>query len=255
MPPLSRSQQRSFFNNLIVDDERRFIYCFVPKTGCTSWRSVLLRVMGKVKSFHEINDPHVRSQYRFLSNYSEGEERHVRLRNYTKFMTHREPLTRLVSAYCDKFLTPGHDFQMRIGRKIISLYRPHATNESLSTGSDVTFQEFVRYVLDIGDKNQMSMDPHWRPASVHCQPCSTDYEYYSATETADEDSGPILRAIGAPDSLHLPHAHIVPRKMETRQYFAQIPRNYIERLLKLYEDDFLLFGYEVPSVDNVANLK
>ena len=254
MPSPTPRQQLSFPRYIIVDDKHKFLYCLVPKSGCTSWRLVLLVLLGKVKSFNEVHDPHDMSQFTFLSSFSEKEEIDRRLKTYKKFMTYRDPLTRLVSAYYDKFVTPGRVYQMRYGRKIIAKYRPGASNESLSTGSDVTFKEFVQFVLDGVEKKRPWMDPHWMPASLFCQPCSNDYDYYSLIETLGEDSVAVLSALGAPQSLRLPHGNVGHKSLSNEQLYSQLPRIYVEKLLKLYETDYSLFGHDIPDVKNIRSI-
>lgn len=248
-PSLSQTEKDYVFRSLIVDDEHRFIYCVVPKTGVTSWKSALLVLMGKEESIDGVEHINVHSRYRYLSTYPAEKQRQWRLKNYTKIMVHRDPLIRLISAYFEKFSVPSINraYHRKHGIRIISMYRPGASRKSLETGTDVKFEEFVKYVLD------GHMDPHWIPASTRCQPCHIDYDYYAATETADEDSVPILLAIGAPHSLHLPHSNEQKRPWNKTHYFSLLSRQSVERILKLYEDDFLLFGYDIPDVGSLTN--
>ena len=248
-PSLSPNIWQTVTSHLMVNDKHQFIYCQVPKTGVTSWKSALLVLMGKEKLADEATNVNVRSRYRYLSSYPEG-QRQWRLKNYTKFMVHRDPMRRLVSAYIDKFATPDTNgiFHEWYGRRIISMYRPGASKESLKTGLGVTFEEFVRYVLD------GHMNPHWIPATEHCEPCLTDYDYYAATETAEEDSSFIFRAIGASDSLHLPHLNANIQPVDTMKYYSELSSQMVEKILKLYEEDFLSFGYKTPDVDSLTRL-
>jgi hypothetical protein len=205
--------------------------------------------MGKEELADSATNVNRRSRYQYLSSYSE-KQRQWRLKNYTKFMVHRHPLHRLLSAYIDKFATPGTNdiFHYFYGRKIISMYRPGASKESLATGNNVTFKEFVRYVLD------GYMNPHWIPATEHCEPCLVGYDYYAATETATEDSNFIFQAIGAPDSLHLPHLNANKQPVDTmKDYYLQLTKEMVEKLVKLYEQDFLFFGYRPPDVGSLTS--
>jgi hypothetical protein len=208
---------------------------------------------GRVNSFDQVDDPHDRSQFVFLSNFSDRQEIDRRLKTYKKFMTYRDPIARLVSAYYDKFVTPGREFQMRYGRKIIAKYRPGASNESLHTGYGVTFREFVQFILDELDKRSW-LEPHWMPASMYCLPCSVDYDYYSPIKTLGEDSAALLDSLGAPQFLRLPHGNVAKKNLSNKQLLSQLPRTYAQRLLKLYESDYSLFASDFPDLTNVRNI-
>ena len=247
--PPSLKQKTTLFQNLIVDDEHRYIYCPVPKASSSSMKSVLLVLMGKENSVINVRHPHSHRRYKHLSDFVEEEQKEWRLRTYTKFMIHREPMTRLISAYIDKFAVFNKPYHRVYGRKIISKYRPGASNVSISTGFDVKFEEFVRFVVDVGSRSLDSLDRHWSPASSCCHPCYIDYDYYSSTDTLDEDIVSILRAIGAPDSLYLPHAHARHLAVNITHYYSHVPILSASNLLKLYSEDFRLFGYDVPDVD------
>ena len=242
---LTPMRLQSLYDNLMVNDKLRFIYCYVPKTGVTSWKSALLVLMGQEASVEGIKDVNQRSRYTYLSRYNTNQEKLWRLEHYTKFMVFRDPLERLISAYVDKFASPGINvpFHKTYGRKIISLYRPNATVESLKHGSDVTFPEFVQFVLD-GYENA-----HWMPSSKRCQPCTIGYDYYAATETASEDAGLIFHALGAPESLYLPHANEKKRSTNATKFYSLLRRNQLQQIINLFKDDYLMFGYREPDVD------
>ena len=39
--------QHTDWGRLFISDQRKYIYCPVPKTGCSSWKLTLLRLTGK----------------------------------------------------------------------------------------------------------------------------------------------------------------------------------------------------------------
>jgi dermatan 4-sulfotransferase 1 len=101
------------YEEMYVDETRRYIYCLVSKASCTSWKRTLFKMADNstVNNFTNGNSElgfklvHDRAFsdkiLRRLSNYT-SEEIQYRLNNYYKFMFVREPLERLVSAYRDK---------------------------------------------------------------------------------------------------------------------------------------------------------
>ena len=97
---------------LFFSDERKYIYCPVPKVACSSWKLTLLRLTGKdLSNLFNIHAAFWWTNDRFLKgavNYN-ATERETRLKSYFKFMFVREPLERLVSAYLDKgFRDPNY---------------------------------------------------------------------------------------------------------------------------------------------------
>ncbi|KAJ8369678.1 hypothetical protein SKAU_G00097060 [Synaphobranchus kaupii] len=114
--------------HLIVDDQHRLLYCYVPKVACTNWKRVLMVLTGDGR-YHDplqipANEAHVAGRLRSLSEFSTAEINR-RLRTYLKFVFVREPFERLVSAYRNKFTRSYNTaFHKRYGTKIVRRHRP-----------------------------------------------------------------------------------------------------------------------------------
>jgi len=135
-------------------------------------------VMGKANTTDPLailaDDSHRTHVFRRLDNYT-SEEIRYRLDHFMKFMFVRHPLERLLSAYRNKFnqnYSSSEYFRSRYGRQIIKQYRTNATEESLAKGHDVTFGEFVQYIIDPRTLSRASFNEHWRPMHDLCLPCS-----------------------------------------------------------------------------------
>ncbi|XP_069063786.1 carbohydrate sulfotransferase 9-like [Pleurodeles waltl] len=229
---------------LYVEHNHKFIYCEVPKVGCTSWKRILLLLtMNISRDFSELpqESVHTARMYTKLSSYSPNKQRQL-LNNYTKVMFSRQPFERLVSAYRDKFHRNRTDdyYIKSIAGFIKSKFRK--SNES---EGPLTFIEFVRFILQEPPKHS---DIHWRPMSLLCDPCNIRYDIIGKFENLKQDSNHVLMDIGAPKDFYYPHIreHATDTGEEaSKSYFRNLSSDHLQGLVSRYYLDFKLFGYPV----------
>eukprot|EP00058_Branchiostoma_floridae_P022582 XP_002608072.1 hypothetical protein BRAFLDRAFT_91450 [Branchiostoma floridae] len=92
---------------IMVVDRIKTMYCFIPKTGCTTLKYLMYNLQhgtNESRANHGLMWIHER-RYRWLKDYSK-EEVDMRLATYNKLIVVRDPLERLASAWLDKF---NHD--------------------------------------------------------------------------------------------------------------------------------------------------
>ncbi|MGH0145111.1 UNVERIFIED_CONTAM: hypothetical protein FKN15_024466, partial [Acipenser sinensis] len=242
--------------HLIVDDRHGLLYCYVPKVACTNWKRVLMVLTGDGKYRDPLkipaNEAHVPSNLRTLSEYSTSEINH-RLRNYLKFAFVREPFERLVSAYRNKFTRNYNTaFHKRYGTKIVKRHRPDPSDEALEHGDDVSFEEFVYYLVDPHTQREEPFNEHWERVHSLCHPCIIHYDVVGKYETLDEDARYILQLAGVSDRVQFPSSSKSTRTTDdmTAQFFHKISPFYQKKLYNLYKMDFLLFNYSLPTYLN-----
>nr|XP_033810322.1 carbohydrate sulfotransferase 14 [Geotrypetes seraphini] len=240
---LSAVQRKIVLKHILVSDEYRFLYCYVPKVACSNWKRVLKVLAGELESV----DVNLKMDHKkglvFLADLQPNEIRH-RLENYFKFIFVRDPMERLLSAYRNKF-GEIKEYQQKYGVEIVKRYRK---NPGKVKGDDVTFSEFLHYLLD---EDVEKMNEHWMPVYNLCQPCAITYDFIGSYERLREDANYVLDHIKAPAFLQFPErqAWYKPVTKEMQQYFlCNTPQDLIKELMPKYILDFSLFAYSLPNV-------
>ncbi|XP_026880237.2 carbohydrate sulfotransferase 14 [Electrophorus electricus] len=243
---LSPLQRKTLLQHVLVNDKHHFLYCYVPKVACSNWKRVLKVLSGtlanvdtKVKMDHH-------ADLVFLADFSPEEVQH-RLQHYFKFMFVREPMARLLSAYRNKF-GEIEAYQRKYGVEIVRRYRKGYAKNAKLAGDDVTFTEFVRYLLD---EDPERMNEHWMPVYNLCQPCAMEFDFIGSYERLENDAAYVLERIGAPENIRFPERQTwyKPVTKETLHYYlCNVPQKLLRELLPKYILDFSFFSYPLPNI-------
>ncbi|XP_070546415.1 carbohydrate sulfotransferase 14-like [Ptychodera flava] len=230
----------------IIVREKRFLYCNTPKVGSTSWMRVIFVLTGRAKSVQELLESLAPVHGHRVPGLRRDEKYHYP--SYFLFMFARHPFARLLSAYRSKFenvdARNGYLKHKRI--EIIKRYRKNPTNHSLEAGDDVTWEEFVRSVID---DNPKSFNPHYIAQHHYCGPCLFPFDFIGKLENVAKESKYVLNRVHAANDIVYP---LQPMKtnssnLETlHSYFSRLTTDQMEKLYKIYELDFKLFGYKYP---------
>ncbi|KAF7284041.1 hypothetical protein GWI33_022660 [Rhynchophorus ferrugineus] len=239
----------SKLNHILVDHNHKLLYCYVPKVACTNWKRVMMLLTGQSNATNLMNIPadlaHANANSLRLSEFPKEEITQM-LKEYTLFLIVRHPFERLLSAYRNKFsdnLTSSKYFQERYGRQIIKKYRPTATDNDLNSGANVSFSEFISFLLNEG----VTTNEHWTPIYNLCLPCTLNYTFIGHYETLLEDAKTILDMVGAPP-LVFPVTRAGHTRDKLREYFQELSIFTIQHLYKMYLADFKLFGYGLEDL-------
>ncbi|XP_027725791.1 carbohydrate sulfotransferase 14 [Vombatus ursinus] len=245
---LPAGQRRTLFRHILVSDQYHFLYCYVPKVACSNWKRVLKVLAGALDSVDVRLKMDHRSDLVFLADLRPEEIRY-RLQHYFKFLFVRDPMERLLSAYRNKF-GEIREYQQRYGAEIVRRYRVGAGPSP--AGDDVTFPEFLRYLVD---EEPERMNEHWMPVYQLCQPCAVHYDFVGFYERLEADANQVLEWVRAPPTVRFPsrQAWYRPASPESLHYhLCNTPRALLQELLPKYILDFSLFAYPLPNVTREA---
>ncbi|XP_067665676.1 carbohydrate sulfotransferase 11-like [Haliotis asinina] len=195
----------TFLHRSWFAEEYKLLYCLVPKVGCTFWKRTLQvlrrQAIGLKTPFKLLYEQCSSGRRVAIKNIMEAVVEgsnltHIISERYVKFMFTRDPFERLFSAYIDKFLTPNLSF-WNLGKIIV--YEMHrAPLKKYWYGHDVTFSEFIEYVLTTEDKY---LDNHFKPISRICDVCNVKYNVIGKLETFKTDVFHIVSMVNASDWL------------------------------------------------------
>ena len=246
---LTRSK---LYRHMLVDQKHKLIYCYTPKVACTEW----LRIMGTLKGlpkeivhfekYGQRNQKtiHSRKLFTYLSSFPIDEANKM-LRDYKTFFFVREPLERILSAYIDKFTRPywPNFFYRNVARRIIKRVRPNATIQALSEATDLSFDEFTRYIASVGSSR---WDHHWGLYDDICRPCKIKYDFIGHFENIMQEGPYLLKDAGVD---HLVPIDFRPSNTSSllKRYYSQIPKSTILKIVEMCRSNFEMFGYPFPG--------
>ncbi|XP_035687546.1 carbohydrate sulfotransferase 11-like, partial [Branchiostoma floridae] len=246
------------FNNFIVIEKTKTVYCFIPKTGCTTTKLVFYNLEHDVNitDFEKDNSWIHRQTFTKLGSYSK-EDIHIRLKTYNKFIVVRDPLERLVSAWLDKFVNSRsrwmyiHNYQRKTNTTYLQLITANgsASWKRHDDLPNVSFRDFIRAIID-----QKYINGHWKTFYELCDPCQIEYDFIAHTDTLAEDFHLFFRKIGA-----VGKECILPRQHESRaerivgNTFREVSAGDLRRIREIYKADFDMFGYSFD--ENLSLIK
>ena len=128
---------------------------------------------------------------------------------------------------------------------IISRYRPNSSKEERKAGSDVRFEEFVQYILELKDRDEV-FNPHWESYSKLCHPCTINYDFIGKLDTIQRDAQYIVQKLShSNECRELPKVFVrsPTTKSFLKEYYSRISKAAIDDLKELYSSDFQLFNF------------
>jgi hypothetical protein len=175
----------------------------------------------------------------------------------TRFIIVRHPFERILSAYRDK-LEHRKDrefYYRRYGRHIVRSERED--NVTFIDRVEPTFVEFLQYLV----KTQI-FDEHWRPFTTECAPCEMNYQIILKMEFLEEEMlflatkfnllDFLLTINSTGELLQNTNPNGRTEHKYAQQYYREVPKQLLEEVYMLYEEDFRLFDYSPKEYFSLA---
>ena len=225
-------------HHILVSQNSKILYCLTPKCASRQLKRLLFpnRTRPRLDRFSK-------------------QEQNMMLKTYFKFTFVREPFERLLSAFKDKFVYPRQMDRYlleRHGREILKNYRKNASPRSLEELNDITFREFLEYLVKKGsDRTTRIMDQHWDNYVNQCGMCDIEYDFIGHYETIEQDLAYFIKAARLPvqDARRFAAYKHTPSNTSSSllKYYSQIPLEWIDILGGIYKTSFEMFGYNFPG--------
>ncbi|KAF2366047.1 Sulfotransferase [Trinorchestia longiramus] len=213
-------------SNILVDDEHKVLYCYVPKVACTQWKQVFLSLTGKWNN--SITKPHNfyhNKAFELAMNKQSFSEEEImtRLRTYKSFMFSRDPLERILSAYRDKFEGKTDDSLQFIrihAKHMLHQLKRNSTFLKTSNVSSLRFQDMMDFIVR---NPPQSNQEHWKPAYHLCHPCTLNYTYLGRFDDLYRDSTQILSRIAGKENIQFPKYPNMPSAIRLVSHSEELP--------------------------------
>jgi len=177
---------------MYIEPRHGILYCPVEKVASTLWKNTLTAIQNydrfkspfQVKLFSTTKLYSVQEYFQRHPNFDINEMN----KDADSLLVVRDPYRRLFSAYLDKLYHPNWLFWKRYGEMIkLEIRKYKNPNSNLVCGNDITFPEFVEFVVQNFETQHIALDPHFTSIHAHCDPCRTHFKYIVKTETLKND--------------------------------------------------------------------
>lgn len=253
----------------LYDASRQLIYLPIPKVACTSLKTWFVKTSPSV-DFEP--DPAT-----FKVNLWLGDEgshcllEDVRLLSDARvfrFCFVRNPWSRLVSAYLNRIVGQGIEYEQlmtrlgkgewyRVDRRARFALRRRLFGVGWSERAELSFREFVAREIAVSPAEEM--DPHWRPQCSFLGRYALDF--VGRFERLDEDMAALGRKLGIDEALpernrsrYVPtdgagcHADSTPAELRGMPAMPRYRQFYTAELVdvvaRVYAEDVERFGYD-----------
>jgi hypothetical protein len=196
------------YKHLLYDDNKKIIFCYIPKVGCSNWKRMFVVLNGILPPTPSTKRPpeNILFSAKRLFDLS-ASQRAWRLKNYYKFMMVRNPLERLVSAYLNKIYPPidmlhKYVFPEREKYYMLKYFERERflnwTKTRQPTQISPSFESYIKFITNARLQPGVRLNEHLESMTTLCQPCVFDYDYYANFKYLPEDANRFMDKFGIP---------------------------------------------------------
>ena len=235
------------FRNFLLLEEYKIIFCYLPKVACTSFKCFFRKILGH-KDWLDAARAHAEppeSDIPRLSDLDVSTAREMLADSaWKKIVFVRNPYTRIVSAYINKFMECDSQFLDIYRRVALGIYAKIG-EDAVADGDprQLTLDQFVKYLGM--ERDDLAMDDHWIPQSTIALPGQISYDFIGRFENLSLD----LRSCSAQSGLVFELPSTRDTKFASveadRRSITMLSDSHRETIRARYASDFELFGYPV----------
>jgi hypothetical protein len=217
-------------NGFHVSTGHKYLYCDIPKAGCTTIKKTLIESVEKVAVDFNVHDRKRNPLLRPSQAFASLDE----LEGFFKFLFVRNPFTRVLSGYLDKI--KGNKIEKR------GIVRMLGMDYDNFAAVDVSF---IQFLGAIASADLRLVDTHFKPQTLLSCYYDIAYDFVGKFEEFDSDLVAVLERISGEAVSRNAIRSIRHHKTDASKLCAQYYDNEAEQLVKdIYGEDFRLFGYE-----------
>ncbi|MCR9222563.1 MAG: FkbM family methyltransferase [Hyphomonas sp.] len=234
------------YKNFIYNEERGFVFAYVPKVACTNWKSLMRYMVGKEDWLdNKLAHDKTGSGLRFLD--ADSNESDVLTNpDVKKFAMVRDPYSRTLSAYLNKV---EKRLPVRPSKKTdhfekivdeIEQFRQVFLQDDVYP--EINFEVFLLWLKY--SKSWHVGDEHWAPQHILLKQPGLRFDFIGRFEELQRDAAHILSEIGCDQSFpSQKDVKFAPTNAKSKidHYYTDATRTLVN---DLFERDFQCFGYE-----------
>ena len=207
--PKNHTLVNEAWKHLILDAERKILFCLAPKLASTNIRllfAALNNVLDPSEALVKYNHSRDLQAFRYRLSTLSKEEKEKKLSTYFKFVMTRNPLERILSAYRNKL--ENHPIDPKASGlfdpakiEIMKTYQPKVYKHWEDSGRTIKifprFNDFIRY---LDSHSYYELDPHFRPLQYICHPCVFQYDFYANLKLMPEEFDRLFKKFNIPNN-------------------------------------------------------
>mmetsp|Transcript_15857 Transcript_15857/g.64802 ORF Transcript_15857/g.64802 Transcript_15857/m.64802 type:complete len:354 (+) Transcript_15857:603-1664(+) len=232
-------------NRVIVSEKAKVMYCPIPKAANSNWKLMIRKHEG-FEDFEDLALAHDKNRngLKYANHYSKDDlKRLLEDKSILKFTFARDPLSRTLSCYLNKFVNKEKDSD-EYKEFMAQLYDwNYIEMHDIVTEERPSFEEFVN---QIQNKPNEEMNEHWAPQSFLCGIGLFPYDFVGKLEDVETYAPPIIEWISSGKENHFPTQDEIRfpsggTKDSIEQYYTDDIKNKVKSTFK---DDFAMLGYK-----------